>query len=121
MRQALERWKENPWWGTGVTRLIDGPDVSRLAPAATTSIWTELLSEKGLIGTICSLGLIGLLVLNAAKDSGTFRWTQLATHIGVNWLFVQTLPRLDFWLIIFMLGFKQNLAQTHERIAQQRK
>lgn len=101
----LKKWTHSPWIGYGAEPRQDaapGQGLSISAPAR--SVITEILVEKGLIGAVCSLVIIWLLLSRTLLYSNPLILALICGHFGVNWLFTQTLPRLDYWLFLFLLA-----------------
>jgi len=97
--EELKIWRQSPIGGSGITHR--GGERHGLDPLAT-NCWAEVLSEWGLVG-FSSLMLILIYLFRGANLLESK--IAILVHGLVNLNFTQTLPRLDFWIILFALMY----------------
>ena len=102
IQQVLEEltvWRQNPLFGAGITHR--GGERHGLDPLAV-NCWAEILSEWGLQGLVSVLWLFMILFRTAKLLESKIA---VFAHCVVNLNFTQTLPRLDFWILLLALVY----------------
>jgi len=104
--EELKIWRQSPIWGSGIT--LRGGERHGLDPLAT-NCWAEVLSEWGLVGFFSVAWILLFLFRGASLIESKIA---ILVHALVNLNFTQTLPRLDFWIILFALMYLKSPAPT---------
>ncbi|MFM8268807.1 MAG: O-antigen ligase family protein [Pseudomonadota bacterium] len=97
--EELKIWRKAPVFGAGITQR--GGERHGLDPLAI-NCWAEVLSEWGLWGLCSVLWLFMILFRGASLIDSKIA---IFVHALVNLNFTQTLPRLDFWILLFALMY----------------
>jgi O-antigen ligase len=102
LKAALRRVRAHPLLGTGVQAGAG----DRVLKPLTTNTWAEVAAEWGVPAFLALLAALVLTLRTSLLHTDDprrrlFVVAAVAAHLLVDLAFTQTLPRLDYWLLVF--------------------
>ncbi|HVE48322.1 MAG TPA: O-antigen ligase family protein [Casimicrobiaceae bacterium] len=99
LRESVARIAANPLLGHGVT-----PGRTRLIEPVTSNVWLEIATEGGLLSaTAFAFGLVMTMIRwRAFEGPNRSIAVALILYFVVAWPFLQTFPRLDTWVALWI-------------------
>jgi hypothetical protein len=111
--QALSSIAANPWLGRGVTR-----GETRLIEPVTSNVWLEIAVEGGIPALLAFVWGLAYSMhrWHAFKGGNRMIGAMLVLYFAVAWQFLQTFPRLDQWVMLWVaLVFTASQDEARQR------